>query len=132
MQCGLLPNRPFVIATGPTLISIPYARAPLQATDAAPAIGCGPCGYECGSPQGQSCPATGSSRSSSSKCGFRSQYEIGQSAPTPSRVRTSKSDGWKRGVYPAKCVIDPPTPTPELFLPSSTGSSPPMIRLSVQ
>ena len=132
MQCGRLPNTPFVIATGPTRISIPCSRAPRQATEAEAATGCGPCGYVCGSPHGQSCPATGSSRSTRSKCGFRSQYEMGQSTATPSRVRTSKSDGWNRGTYPAKCVIEPPTPWPELFLPSSTGSAPPMIRLSVQ
>ena len=44
MQCGRLPKLPFVIATGPTRISIPHLRAPRHATDAAPAIGCGPCG----------------------------------------------------------------------------------------
>src|ERR671932_390584 len=132
MQCGLFPKTPFVIATGPTRISIPYSRAPFHATDAAPAIGCGECGYECGSPHGKSWPATGSSSSIRSKYGLRSQYEIGQSAPTPSRVRTSKSDGWKRGVYPAKCVIEPPTPRPELFLPISIGSEPETIRFSVQ
>src|SRR6185312_1384524 len=119
MQCGRLPNAPFVIETGPTRISTPRLRAPSHAFAAAPDTGCGACGYVCGSPHGQSCPATGSSRSTRSSEGLSSQYENGQSTPTPSRERTSKSDGWKRGAYPAKCVIEPPTPTPELFFPSS-------------
>jgi hypothetical protein len=53
MQCGRFPNLPFVIATGPTRISIPCFRAPSHATSAAPATGCGSCGYSCGSPHGQ-------------------------------------------------------------------------------
>src|SRR5262249_46516609 len=133
MQCGRCPNEPFVIATGPTRISIPYSRPPLQATDAAPAHGVRAVRIGVRVPPWPVLSSNGKLEPDPrSKYGFRSQYEIGQAAPTPSRVRTSKSDGWNRGVYPAKCVIDPPTPWPELFFPSSTGSLPPMMRLSVQ
>ena len=65
MQCGRLPNAAVRDRDRPDAHLDPAAAA-RPATRPRPrrAIGCGACGYVCGSPHGQSWPATGSSRSS--------------------------------------------------------------------
>ena len=64
MQCGRLPKRPLAIATGPTRASMPAVSAPRRKISAVAARpGAASAGSECGSPHGQSWPATGSSAS---------------------------------------------------------------------
>ena len=44
VQCGRLPKRPLVIATGPTFAVMPSLRAPRRKISPLPPTGCGRCG----------------------------------------------------------------------------------------